>query len=115
MKPSISIRQGNPADSEALALLGASSFSDAFAALNHPEDIKAYVDGAFSPTQIASELLDPDCTFLMAESNAELLGYAKLRRAIAFYQRIGFETVGSRDFLLGRDLQTDLIMQRALT
>ena len=33
-------------------------------------------------------------------------------RAIAFYRRWGFETVGSHTFLLGSDEQTDLIMVR---
>ncbi len=34
-------------------------------------------------------------------------------RAIAFYRRWGFETVGSQTFLLGSDEQTDLIMVRS--
>ncbi|MCB9134587.1 MAG: GNAT family N-acetyltransferase [Anaerolineales bacterium] len=35
-------------------------------------------------------------------------------RAIRFYQKWGFEKVGTHAFLLGDDLQTDWIMQRAL-
>ena len=35
-------------------------------------------------------------------------------RAIAFYRRWGFEAVGNEVFLLGRDEQTDLVMQLAL-
>ncbi len=35
-------------------------------------------------------------------------------RAIAFYRRWGFETVGSHVFLLGNEAQTDLLMQRGL-
>lgn len=35
-------------------------------------------------------------------------------RAIAFYQRWGFETVGSHIFTVGTDDQTDLIMQKSL-
>jgi ribosomal protein S18 acetylase RimI-like enzyme len=35
-------------------------------------------------------------------------------RAIAFYRKMGFEDVGSHDFVLGRDVQTDRVMQRAL-
>lgn len=33
-------------------------------------------------------------------------------RAIAFYRKWGFETTGRKDFLLGSDLQTDLVMER---
>ena len=33
-------------------------------------------------------------------------------RAIAFYKKWGFKTVGKHTFMLGSDAQTDLIMQR---
>lgn len=36
-------------------------------------------------------------------------------RAIAFYQKWGFEQFGSHPFLLGTDLQTDLLMKKNLT
>lgn len=35
-------------------------------------------------------------------------------RAIAFYQRWGFETVARQPFRLGGELQTDLVMQRSV-
>lgn len=35
-------------------------------------------------------------------------------RAIAFYERWGFVVVGRQDFLLGSDLQNDLVMVRSL-
>ncbi len=34
-------------------------------------------------------------------------------RALDFYRRWGFETVGSHTFLLGSDAQTDLVMVRS--
>lgn len=40
--------------------------------------------------------------------------WEKNLRAIAFYERWGFETVGEHVFRLGSDDQTDLIMQRAV-
>jgi ribosomal protein S18 acetylase RimI-like enzyme len=36
-------------------------------------------------------------------------------RAIAFYQRSGFETFGQQTFMLGHDAQTDLLMKKILT
>lgn len=36
-------------------------------------------------------------------------------RAIAFYKRWGFETVGTRVFMLGSDRQNDFILQRAVS
>ncbi|WP_086592702.1 GNAT family N-acetyltransferase [Hymenobacter crusticola] len=35
-------------------------------------------------------------------------------RAIAFYQRFGFKTIGNMDFMLGKDLQNDLILRKGL-
>jgi ribosomal protein S18 acetylase RimI-like enzyme len=35
-------------------------------------------------------------------------------RAIAFYEKWGFEKFGSHPFLLGTDLQTDLLMKKNL-
>jgi ribosomal protein S18 acetylase RimI-like enzyme len=36
-------------------------------------------------------------------------------RAIAFYQKTGFDVIGEQTFLLGRDVQRDLVMARHLT
>ena len=40
--------------------------------------------------------------------------WEKNRKAIAFYKSWGFEIIGSHPFLLGEDLQTDLIMEKKL-
>jgi diamine N-acetyltransferase len=37
------------------------------------------------------------------------------QRAISFYEKWGFEKFGSHPFLLGKDLQTDLLMKKKLT
>ncbi|MEB3210092.1 MAG: GNAT family N-acetyltransferase [Leptolyngbyaceae bacterium] len=55
-------------------------------------------------------------------NEAAMLGYRTVvlgvwkrnERAIAFYQRWGFEPVGERVFMLGADRQNDLILQRSL-
>ena len=41
--------------------------------------------------------------------------WEKNPRAIAFYQKHGFQVVGEQPFLLGADLQRDLVMARRLT
>jgi diamine N-acetyltransferase len=168
------IRQAVPADARALAAFAAAAFADTFAADNTPEDMAAYVAGAFGEAQQRAELSDPACTILFAERGDELMGYAMLRdgvapagvcgipagsateiarlyadrrwigtgvgaalmqrcldlaasrgrewvwlgvwernaRAIAFYARWGFADVGSQQFQLGADRQTDRIMAR---
>jgi hypothetical protein len=75
----MSIRQGLAADSVRLAALGADSFMAAFAAFNRPEDMKTYAEEAFSLDRLEAELQDTRSTFLLAERQGELLGYAKLR------------------------------------
>ena len=35
-------------------------------------------------------------------------------RAVAFYRKSGFETIGTSTFLMGEDLQNDFIMQRVI-
>lgn len=40
--------------------------------------------------------------------------WEKNERAIAFYEKNGFEIVGKHDFVLGEDLQTDLLMRRKI-
>jgi len=35
-------------------------------------------------------------------------------RALAFYRKYGFEQFSQHDFLLGKDLQTDILMKKIL-
>lgn len=79
--PSPSIRQGVPADHEMLAALATRTFRDAFIANNRPEDIAAYVDQAFTPSQMLTELTTPESTILFAHDevlSGQPLGYARL-------------------------------------
>jgi diamine N-acetyltransferase len=169
------IRAAHRSDIEALAVLAAQTFREAFAGDNAPDDINSYVSEAFSAERLRSEFADARNQFVLAflgEREAPV-GYAKLRmgradasvqgpdpielerlyvlrsalgrgigaalmracldaasrgghrtlwlgvwernaRAIAFYERWGFEVVGDHAFHLGSDEQTDLIMERAV-
>jgi ribosomal protein S18 acetylase RimI-like enzyme len=61
--------------------------------------------------------------FAAVLAHAEALGVATIwlgvwernPRAIAFYQKQGFVEVGAQDFLLGTDVQHDLVLARPLT
>lgn len=76
---SLVIRRGTPSDARALATFAAEAFSDTFAADNTPEDMAAYLAGAFGEAQQRTELADPACMVLVAECSGELAGYAMLR------------------------------------
>jgi diamine N-acetyltransferase len=73
------IRRGTAADADLLAEFGARTFSDTFAPSNKPEDIAAYLATAFDPDIQAAELADPCITYLIAETDERMIGYAMLR------------------------------------
>lgn len=182
----VRFRDAAPEDADLVADLARRTFSDAFAHLNDPDDFGAYLDGAFSPQQISSELNDPRATFLLgllksvSEADSPLrpfvdapFGYCKLVRhstldcvpgerpielqriyleqvcrgsglgsllmvealeraragghdwiwlcsweenhaANRFYREHGFQVVGERDFVMGRDRQRDRVLAREL-
>jgi GNAT superfamily N-acetyltransferase len=77
--PSLHIRTADARDHELLAGLGARTFREAFAPENSPQDMSAYLAESFSPERQAAELADPGTTFLIAESEGESVGYARLK------------------------------------
>jgi len=79
LSPNPIIRCGKADDAALLADLGARTFSETFAPDNSAEDMTAYLAASFNPPQQAAELADPDCLFLIAETNSVVVGYAMLR------------------------------------
>ena len=82
IKPNnIKIRRAAIEDAETLAQIGWKSFHDAFAAhpANHPDDMKIYMDEAFSVAAIENDLREPDAIYLIAEIEAQAVGYAKIK------------------------------------
>ena len=77
---SIEIRQATAADAKVLTDLAYTTFWDAFAhhPKNAPDDLNHYMRQAFNHDQIAAELEDERCIFLIAEIEGEPAGYAKL-------------------------------------
>jgi ribosomal protein S18 acetylase RimI-like enzyme len=73
------IRRGTIADAELLAEVGARTFADTFAADNTAEDMANYLVQSFSIEQQSAELSDPTVTFLIAEIDHRVAGYAKLQ------------------------------------
>ena len=81
MSGSIHIRRGTVEDVELIADLGERTFRDTFAGHNTPANMKAYVEQAFAPAKIHSELEDPASIFLLAYGAVDRapIGYAGLR------------------------------------
>jgi GNAT superfamily N-acetyltransferase len=77
------IRRGEAGDAVALAELGARTFSDTFLADNDPADIAAFLADTFSLEKQAAELADAATSYLVAEHDGALVGYAMLHRGAA--------------------------------
>lgn len=75
----ISVAKRTPALAAQLAALGRQTFHDTFAADNTAEDMAVFLEANFSEEKQLAELNDPKTTFLLAQMQQELVGYAKLR------------------------------------
>jgi GNAT superfamily N-acetyltransferase len=80
------------------------------------ELVRLYVDAAWHGQGLSHRLLQEvlDRAADRGHDRIWLGVWEKNARAIAFYRKRGFEVVGRKDFLLGSDLQTDLVMVRGL-
>jgi ribosomal protein S18 acetylase RimI-like enzyme len=75
-----------------------------------------YVDAKWHGRGVAHALMDAvvQTSTSLAADSVWLGVWERNTRAIAFYQKHGFEHVGAHDFVLGSDRQTDWIMARPL-
>jgi diamine N-acetyltransferase len=76
-----------------------------------------YIDRAWQGTGLAQLLMRTTFDAAIASGARTLwLGvWEHNPRAIAFYRKFDFVEVGSHDFMLGQDRQTDIIMARPMT
>ena len=78
----LEIRYGTEKDADLLSSLGAKTFWEAYKTESRLENkyLKDYMASSFSLKQIADELSDPRICYLIAETESEAAGYAKLVR-----------------------------------
>lgn len=81
MSDKIIIRRADASDAEILSKIGLQSFDEAFSdhPENHPDDMRIYMDEAFSVSTISADLADEKTIYLLAEHEGEAAGYAKLK------------------------------------
>ena len=77
-KPNVTIRHATLDDAKLLAELGARTFRDTFAGENTAEDMAEYIASSFNVPQQIAELTDRASTFLVAEIDEVVAGYARL-------------------------------------
>ncbi len=75
-----------------------------------------YVERAWQGRGVAQALMRAtlDAAVERGAGTLWLCVWERNHRAQAFYRKIGFEDRGSKEFILGRDRQTDRVMARAL-
>jgi ribosomal protein S18 acetylase RimI-like enzyme len=80
------------------------------------EIYRLYVVAAWHGRGIAQTLMDASLEEMKRhESDIAWLGvWERNPRAISFYNKCGFVEVGAHDFLLGADLQRDIVMVRSV-
>ena len=71
-----SIRRATRADAALLAEVAARTFSETYAAYNDPDDMAAHLTAKYAEAKQAEELADPAATYLLAELDGRLVGYA---------------------------------------
>jgi diamine N-acetyltransferase len=76
----LKIRTATANDAHNLSKIGWQSFHETFAdhPANHPDDMKIYMDEAFSIESINRYLTDENTVFFVAELEDEMVGYAML-------------------------------------
>lgn len=70
------IRRALPADAEALAAIGAATFTETFAHLYPPQDLAAFLADAYGPARTRADLADPRQAIWLVEAGREPVGYA---------------------------------------
>jgi ribosomal protein S18 acetylase RimI-like enzyme len=80
------------------------------------ELLRFYVDSAWHGRGVAADLMEAVIAEALKRGGQTLwLGvWERNARAIAFYRKHGFQDVGSQEFVLGQDRQTDRVMVRTL-
>lgn len=76
----VRIRRATVEDTNALAEIGARTFSETFAADNTPEDMRMFLESTWHPDLQRAEILDPGLdTLLACDASGALAGFAQVR------------------------------------
>lgn len=70
------IRRADVADAQAVAEIGARTFSETFAHLYPPEDLAGFLAEAYSLDQTKADLADPKKAIWVVETGGQIVGYA---------------------------------------
>ena len=95
--------------------LAEETFYDSFAKDNEPENLREYMDSAFSISQIESELKERGSIYLIAYLNQTPVGYARLRipketpKGLSGKKCIELQRIYARRFYIGKGIGRSLL------
>lgn len=75
------VRPADKNDAAAIAAISRKTFYDTFSAHNTPENMQQFMTDTFTEAALAAEVGAPGNIFLVAVSEGEMVGYARLREA----------------------------------
>jgi len=78
MKSTLSIRVATISDAEMMTEFAWRTFHDAFAPMNSPDNMEAYMSQNFTVQKFSAQIADPRATFLIAEIDTTPVAFAKL-------------------------------------
>lgn len=71
-------RDARPDDGEALATMARTAFAETFGTLYKPADLAAFLDEAFGPNGLPTQIGDPAFTIRVATEGEAIIGFAKI-------------------------------------
>ena len=89
----VNIKKCSREDLQRLQDISIETFYDTFKDSNSPENMKAYLDKAFTSKQLETELSNPSSEFFFVYFNEELAGYLKVNRNEGQSEKMGDESL----------------------
>jgi diamine N-acetyltransferase len=77
----IVIREAQPNDMQELREVAISSYQDAFASFNTPQNMEAYFSESYNLTTLIKELTEPDSKLFLACEDEKIVGFSRLRES----------------------------------
>ena len=74
----ITYRDARTIDGPALSVMARRSFTETFGTLYSQSDLAAFLDEAFGPNGLPSQLSDPDFTIRLALDDDQIIGFVKM-------------------------------------
>jgi len=115
----IHIREAMLTDIPELREVAISSYHDAFASFNTPENMEAYIQESYNLPTLEGELLQPESKLFLACEDERIVGFSRLRESNEVLDMLGSNTVElQRLYVLTADQGKSvgrLLMESSLT